>query len=490
MTRLANWLGSVVACCLPTVVVAEVTSSALPGVVIHATAEPVLVGTEIIIDNQPIAAWWDQYFAQLFAILDHNNDGVLNRAEAARLPQPTSLLAEFRGDFDNVTADFAPLAEVDRLPTDGRISRDELAQYLRRAGVGAGEVRVVQSEQGLDVASARRLFDLLASSQGTWNGTSLADAYPRLRRFDVNDDQRLSFAELRLLAGQDRSSTREMTPIGPFTKSEAGAPPSIKLNIHLGRSRPASDGFDLSHSSALAGELWPQRVPGEFSDSLTCRVGTVRLGLHVVRGCGAQDFDSSRQSLFQQFETDDLDQNQILDEHEVQRSTSSNYFSMLMAVADRNTDRRLTTQELNRYLDLQASAATHCVVVTIADFGSSLTAVLDADGDAALSLRKLKHGWSQVAAWDRDGDQTLSWDEVPHEYQLTWSEGRPQAPAAIVPLPKKTSAAPLWFLRMDGNGDGDLSRREFLGTLPEFRRWDADGDGLVSPAEANAATKN
>ena len=46
--------------------------------------------------------------------------------------------------------------------------------------------------------------------------------------------------------------------------------------------------------------------------------------------------------------------------------------------------------------------------------------------------------------------------------------------------------APVWFQKMDRNGDGDLSRREFLGSSDIFRAMDRDGDELVSPLEANA----
>jgi hypothetical protein len=42
---------------------------------------------------------------------------------------------------------------------------------------------------------------------------------------------------------------------------------------------------------------------------------------------------------------------------------------------------------------------------------------------------------------------------------------------------------------MDRNQDGDVSQREFLGTPEEFKRIDADGDGLISPAEAEAYQK-
>ena len=42
---------------------------------------------------------------------------------------------------------------------------------------------------------------------------------------------------------------------------------------------------------------------------------------------------------------------------------------------------------------------------------------------------------------------------------------------------------------MDRNGDGDVSRREFLGTDAQFREIDTDGDGLISLQEAEAYEK-
>jgi len=62
----------------------------------------------------------------------------------------------------------------------------------------------------------------------------------------------------------------------------------------------------------------------------------------------------------------------------------------------------------------------------------------------------------------------------------TMARARTERRAAI-------SKGPLWFQRMDRNGDGYVSMREFLGRKEEFQRIDSDGDGLISPEEADRA---
>jgi hypothetical protein len=42
---------------------------------------------------------------------------------------------------------------------------------------------------------------------------------------------------------------------------------------------------------------------------------------------------------------------------------------------------------------------------------------------------------------------------------------------------------------MDRNRDGDVSRKEWLGTDEEFRKIDTDGDGLISHEEAERYDK-
>jgi Ca2+-binding EF-hand superfamily protein len=102
-----------------------------------------------------------------------------------------------------------------------------------------------------------------------------------------------------------------------------------------------------------------------------------------------------------------------------------------------------------------------------------------------------------VAQLDRDGSGKIGPSDLPRMYHLELTRGsaqyqpyrRPIArlPGRIArqqPTPPPSPTGPTWFRKMDRNGDGDVSRREFLGSEEQFRRLDVDGDGLISLEEA------
>ena len=62
----------------------------------------------------------------------------------------------------------------------------------------------------------------------------------------------------------------------------------------------------------------------------------------------------------------------------------------------------------------------------------------------------------------------------------------PLASAARTP-PPQTLGGPLWFRKMDRNGDGEISLREWLGSKEDFQRIDTNGDGIISLEEAEHA---
>ncbi len=57
---------------------------------------------------------------------------------------------------------------------------------------------------------------------------------------------------------------------------------------------------------------------------------------------------------------------------------------------------------------------------------------------------------------------------------------------ASAPAAKQQVDAPAWPVHADFNADGEISRREFLGSPEQFTRFDANQDGYLAAAEAAA----
>jgi Ca2+-binding EF-hand superfamily protein len=165
-------------------------------------------------------------------------------------------------------------------------------------------------------------------------------------------------------------------------------------------------------------------------------------------------------------------------------------------LADRNGDGKLTEKELAACLNLLAQGAALRTTVTVKDEGRSLMECIDVDHDNRLSVRELRMAWSRLKHWDRNGDGCISRDEVPRRFKVSVTRTQPAAQGfqnfafalagggGMASRYTPPTKGPLWFRKMDTNGDGDVSRREWLGTEEEFKRIDTDGDGLISLEEA------
>jgi Ca2+-binding EF-hand superfamily protein len=132
------------------------------------------------------------------------------------------------------------------------------------------------------------------------------------------------------------------------------------------------------------------------------------------------------------------------------------------------------------------------VRVMVHDKVDALFEELDENVDGRLGAREIASGADRLLARDADRDNQLTPDELP--YVMVAAFMRSESPReqsfyvpATPPAAAMDSTAPAWFRHADFNGDGDISRREFLGSAEQFKRLDADRDGFMEVDEAASA---
>jgi Ca2+-binding EF-hand superfamily protein len=285
--------------------------------------------------------------------------------------------------------------------------------------------------------------------------SSLLDAFPVLRPPEETDTEGVR----RLIALRDRHHDDRLGR----AVACCARPPDHRLVVRLGR-----------RAEGVAAVEW---IGHAEDDAVVLELGRTWWAVRPGESRLARDFASACRLARERFAEADTDRDGQLDASEARRSSFAPLHDLFDA-ADRDGDGRVSTAEWSAYLDLQTRLVEGQVVLTLLDHGRGLFEMLDADRDGVLSVRELRSAWERLGASGCLRDGALDRSLLPRQLRGVVSRGRPLTGRA------PPTRGPGWFRAMDRNGDSDVSRREFLGSDEDFRRLDADSDGLISAAEA------
>lgn len=503
-------------------------------IVVLAPQKPLLIRLQITCNGAPFRQTWDGFLNRVFRELDRDGDGRLSAAEAAKCPPLRSLQLGAAADGQ------ALQQRAD--DNGGFLSREEFAAFHAERGAKA----FVAGEAAGQATSNRALFELLdTNGDRRLSAEELDAAVEALRSRDFNDDEIISEAELRgartgddaLLARITAAAPAALGRRSPLVVLEGAAPEAALAQTLLAQYDRDGDGFlacaqpspeieltaaarslDADGDGRLSlAEL--ERFARRAADvELRFAFGTGRWqagldsqarprrgdALRVSRRTdGAYKVDlanavlefrpNNRDPLRTEdvrldFTVLDADNNEYLELQEVEAQLGAAAF----AAMDVDDDGKVLRREFDPYVRRPLEAGAARIQFTVADQGQQLFEKFDENGDGRLTARELRRARALLDSEDRDGDGAIAAGEIPRHLRFDLARGdQPLGPRARAlgdeATPPAANVGPLWFQRMDANGDGDVSFREFLGPRTAFDRLDANGDGLIDAAEAESA---
>jgi Ca2+-binding EF-hand superfamily protein len=453
--------------------------------------------------------------------LDANKDGTVTFEEFAHYYRSQGVGA-LQVNFSGLDGTTDTLFNALDLNKDGKVTREEMAAAwtsLRKFDLNDDElITLPELDPNTNVASSAALVQLKLAGglPPVPSGPSpfivlVGDDDNRrlvqqlLERYDKNKNGKLSRKEIGLscdsfeLLDTDEDGELDAKELAHFGK----IPAALEVIVRLG-TLDGKEPLEVVAQEKLSGDK-TETVGQPAKGAMTLTLDNARIELRgngpIPNGRGPVppvQVAPIRRFVIQQFQQADNGKKGYLTKEEAEGQQVLNAM-VPFALADRDGDGKLTEQEVNAFLELDDRAAVSLCTLTVSENSQVLFNMLNAGGNGRLSQRELRNAWSRVAALDPDGTGVLHRSAIPRQYALQLSQGTVnnlgRATGVVVsrpvgdrfPQPPGAAAGPLWFRKMDRNGDGDVSRREWLGSKEDFEKIDTDGDGLISLEEAQKA---
>ena len=461
-------------------------------------SQPLIVDLIVTIHSRPHDVALRRLVAQDLASADINRDGQTTWKELANSTR-------FRyGEFEYNPA---PMMQMFDSNQDYVVDSGEFLRFLNQ-NAGATKSFVLRSSNEYRYRSRSRVRQLLDDDQdGVITKHEMDEAAVRLRRFDTDDDEVVTMADLKpdvqpttgLLTGRRSEQPDVALQIGNRTDwgyiwyslselySMGGqlATADISLTPDVAESLDANQDGTVSEAElkglmdapphlTVKASFGEQSGPGgpskkrvrlqEISEHLQS-VG-VTLGRHAEQV--AFSLPDARVTFF-------VTEDPML-------------YNASVDAVDVNRDGKVADYELARFMQRRQDTAGGLVRAWVAGHEDSLFAALDTGGDGILNARELAEAPDRLKTLDRNADGRLESHEIPQSIVVGLIRGNPQRDTELFALPSSFATAgtsrSTWFTAMDSNRDGEISRREFLGTLDQFEQLDRDTDGFIVPGEA------
>jgi Ca2+-binding EF-hand superfamily protein len=411
----------------------------------------------------------DKLTDRLFELLDTDKDGKLSREELAAAP---TILGNLDVDEDEMITTAEVMGEAGG---SGPIGVAFVVAGRMQMGLPSSPLHAV-ADGGMDMALARALIQ----RYGKKGANSLSSSVLGLSK------------EALAVLGRDGEGNLTAMELARFGK----LPADVTLTVHLG-DRGDKPMVALKDDKPLPAGL-KVKVTGE---GVMLQLDKSRLDLGATRPTQIAFPGNSRDQIKTIFRRADRENKGYLERKDLPRG---NPFSDSFDAIDRDGDGKITEKELLAWYEdmekLRYLVNRSCVSVVISNEGKGLFELLDTNRDGKLSIRELRAAPKLLERLETTGDK-LAREDVPRHYRggLALGPNGGQDPfgrqAVVFARPNMrnmrptTARGPLWFQKMDRNRDGDVSRKEFLGTEEQFKAIDTDGDGLISVEEAEAYDK-
>lgn len=456
--------------------------------VVFARGGPLILDVLLTVDGEPYDAAITALVDRVIQAGDTNGDG---RATWAEWRENEEFL---QGDLVNMASINARQLNnwVERYDEneDERIQRGEAAAWLgRNGGRSATSLRVRSSRSFRALGGLHsRLWQVVdADDDGQLSSNELQQAASRLFLLDTDDDRVVDNSELLSLRDQLNSANNRTNRFSRQTKRDAV--------MHLRDRRDARElDYVLSDLYAPRQYLSPESFPARrrLFEELDADEDQTLDAQELEAICDVEpharlavNFHADSEDTIPGGELTVIEQAAEIVAVVTPSSSEATLITSDMQLVMIADDRSSNQQDQSLVTSAQLSLMVH-------DRVDGLFQALDIDANGRLGEREIATVAARIREFDEDGDGRLQADELPYSMIVAFSRGGaanersfyvPRVPI----LSTITNGQQNWFVHADLNGDGDVSRREFLGSADQFAALDTSGDGFVSADEAAAA---